>query len=34
VKYNVIFQDEDNVTYVGTNGGFAYILDRADVRYR
>jgi hypothetical protein len=34
VKYNVIFQDEDNFTYVGTNGGFAYILDRADVRYR
>jgi hypothetical protein len=34
VKYNVIFQDETNFTYVGANGGFAYILDRANIQYR
>jgi len=34
VKYNVIFQDPSNVTYVGAKGGFAYILDRADIQYR
>lgn len=26
VKYNVIFQDPENFTYVGANGGFSYIL--------
>lgn len=34
LKYDVIFDDPDNVTYVGANGGFAYILDRADIEYR
>jgi hypothetical protein len=28
LKYNVVFQDSDNFTYVGTNGGFSYILGR------
>jgi hypothetical protein len=26
VKYNIIFQDPENFTYVGTNGGFSYIV--------
>ncbi|PQJ34078.1 hypothetical protein BSZ35_05175 [Salinibacter sp. 10B] len=26
VKYNIIFQDSENFTYVGTNGGFSYIV--------
>lgn len=34
LKYNVIFNDDSNFTYVGTNGGFAYILDRANIEYR
>jgi hypothetical protein len=34
LKYNVIFSDPSNFTYVGTNGGFAYILDRANIQYR
>lgn len=35
VKYNLIFlfSDPSNFTYVGTNGGFAYILDRANAQY-
>jgi len=28
-KYNVIFQDDDNFTYVGVNGGPAYIPNRS-----
>jgi hypothetical protein len=28
LKYNVIFSDPDNLTYVGANGGFSYILGR------
>jgi hypothetical protein len=28
LKYNVIFNDPDNFTYVGANGGFSYILGR------
>ncbi len=34
LKYNVVFTDNDNLTYVGTNGGFAYILDRTNIQYR
>lgn len=34
LKYNVIFQEDSSLTYVGANGGFAYILDRANVQYR
>ena len=34
LKYNVIFSDQNNLTYVGANGGFAYILDRANIQYR
>jgi len=34
LKYNVIFSDENNLTYVGANGGFAYILDHANIEYR
>lgn len=34
VKYNVIFNDQSNFTYVGPNGGFAYIMDRANIQYR
>jgi hypothetical protein len=34
LKYNVVLQDPDNFTYVGANGGFAYILDRANIQYR
>jgi outer membrane protein W len=34
VKYNVIFNDQSNFTYVGANGGFAYIMDRANIQYR
>jgi hypothetical protein len=30
----VIFSDPSNFTYVGANGGFAYILDRANIQYR
>ena len=26
VKYNIIFRDPENFTYVGTNGGFSYIV--------
>ena len=26
VKYNVVFGDPDNFTYVGANGGFSYIV--------
>lgn len=26
VKYNIIFQDPENFTYVGANGGFSYIV--------
>jgi hypothetical protein len=26
LKYNVVFQDPENFTYVGANGGFSYIL--------
>jgi len=28
LKYNVIFNDPDNLTYVGGNAGFSYILGR------
>jgi len=28
LTYNVIFDDPDNLTYVGANGGFSYILGR------
>jgi len=34
LKLDVISGEGDNFTYVGANGGFAYILDRADVKYR
>ena len=34
LKYSVVFGDPDNVTYVGTNGGFAYIFDRANIESR
>ncbi|PSQ86135.1 MAG: hypothetical protein BRD43_07705 [Bacteroidetes bacterium QS_4_64_154] len=34
LKYSVVFNDSDNVTYVGTNGGFAYIFDRANIEYQ
>jgi hypothetical protein len=34
VKYNVLFDDPSNIAYVGANGGFAYILDRANIQYR
>ncbi len=34
LKYNVIFSDPSNFTYVGANGGFAYILDRANIQDR
>jgi hypothetical protein len=34
LKYNVIFDDSDNFTYVGANGGFAYILDRTNIEMR
>ncbi|PSQ85650.1 MAG: hypothetical protein BRD42_08100 [Bacteroidetes bacterium QS_3_64_15] len=34
LKYSVIFTDSDNLTYVGTNGGFAYIFDRANIEYQ
>jgi hypothetical protein len=29
LKYDVIFSDPDNFTYVGANGGFAYIIGRS-----
>lgn len=32
LKYNVVFGDPNNATYVGANGGFAYILDKAEER--
>lgn len=32
LKYNVVFDDPSNTTYVGANGGFAYILDKAEER--
>ena len=28
LKYNLIFNDPENFTYVGANGGFSYILGR------
>lgn len=34
LKYNVIFSDQNNLTYVGANGGFAYILDRSNIQFR
>lgn len=34
LKYNVIFSDDSNFTYAGTNGGFAYIFDRANIETR
>ena len=34
LKYSVVFDGPDNVTYAGTNGGFAYIFDRANIESR
>jgi len=34
LKYNAIFRGDSSFTYVGANGGFAYILDRTNIQYR
>ena len=34
LKYNAVFTEGDSFTYVGTNGGFAYLLGRTGIEDR